>query len=124
MDSLSPVLQQELAWLAGELGAARDADVLGEVTLLKVIEACPQETGLLPLRQFVSTIAGEKRQHAADAVASVGYSRLMLSLVSWLQAGRWHERRRLPLAGARRAQLSRAQLSPAHPPLRRKSRRV
>ena len=86
-----PVLQQELAWLAGELGAARDADVLGEVTLLKVIEACPQETGLLPLRQLISSIAREKRRHAADAVASVGYSRLMLSLVSWLQAGRWHE---------------------------------
>jgi CHAD domain-containing protein len=86
-----PVLQQELAWLGGELGAARDADVLGDGTLLMVIEACPQETDLLPLRQLASTIAGEKRQHAADAVASVRYSRLMLSLVSWLQALRWHE---------------------------------
>ncbi|MGK2898658.1 MAG: CHAD domain-containing protein [Burkholderiaceae bacterium] len=86
-----PVLQQELAWLGGELGAARDADVLADGTLLKVIEACPQEADLLPLRQLASTIAGEKRQHAADAVASVRYSRLMLSLVSWLQALRWHE---------------------------------
>jgi inorganic triphosphatase YgiF len=86
-----PAQQQELAWLGGELGAARDADVLGDGTLLKVIEACPQETDLLPLRQLASTIAGEKRQHAADAVASVRYSRLMLSLVSWLQALRWHE---------------------------------
>ena len=86
-----PVLQQELAWLGGELGAARDADVLADSTLLKVIEACPQETDLLPLRHLASTIAGERRQHAADAVASVRYSRLMLSLVGWLRALRWHD---------------------------------
>lgn len=86
-----PVLQQELAWLGGELGAARDADVLAGSTLLKVIEACPQETDLLPLRQFASTIAGERRQQAAEAVASLRYSRLMLSLVGWLQAMRWHD---------------------------------
>ena len=86
-----PALQQELAWLGGELGAARDADVLADSTLLKVIEACPQETDLLPLRQLASTIAGKKRQKAAEAVASVRCSRLMLSLVGWLQALRWHE---------------------------------
>ncbi len=86
-----PVLQQELAWLGGELGAARDADVLADSTLLKVAETCPQETDLLPLRQFVSTIARQKRKQAAQAVASVRYSRLMLSLAGWLQAMRWHE---------------------------------
>lgn len=81
----------DLAWLGGELGAARDADVLADGTLPKVIEACLQETDLLPLRQLASTIAGRKRRHAAEAVASVRYSRLMLSLVGWLQALRWHE---------------------------------
>jgi len=86
-----PALQQELSWLGGELGAARDADVLADSTLPKVIEACPQETDLLPLRQFVSTIAREKRQQAAQAVASVRYSRFMLSLAGWLQAMRWQE---------------------------------
>jgi CHAD domain-containing protein len=86
-----PALKQELSWLGGELGAARDADVLADSTLPKVIEACPQETALLPLKQSASTIAGSKRQHAAAAVASVRYSHLMLSLVGWLQALRWHE---------------------------------
>jgi inorganic triphosphatase YgiF len=86
-----PTLLQELSWLGGELGAARDADVLADSTLLKVIEACPQETDLLPLGQFASTIAGERRQQAAEAVASVRYSRLMLILVGWLQAMRWHD---------------------------------
>jgi hypothetical protein len=59
--------------------------------LLKVIEACAQEANLLTLRQLASRIAGEKQQQAAAAVASVRYSRLMLSLVGRLQALRWHE---------------------------------
>lgn len=86
-----PALQAELAWLGGELGAARDADVLADGTLPKVIEACLQETALLPLRQLASTIARKKRRQAAEAVASVRHSRLMLSLVGWLQALRWRE---------------------------------
>lgn len=82
-------LQEELDWMGGALGAARDADVLADGTLPKVIEACLQETALLPLRQLASTIARKKRRQAAEAVASVRYSRLMLSLVGWFQALRW-----------------------------------
>lgn len=84
-------LQQELAWLGAELGVARDADVLADSSLAKVIEACPQAAGLLPLRQAASALAGQRRQQAAMAVASVRYSRLMLGLVGWLQASAWHE---------------------------------
>jgi CHAD domain-containing protein len=73
-------LQRELAWLHGELGAARDADVLADNTLLTGIEDCPQEPDLLPLRQLAATIAGRKRRHAAAAVASLRHSRLMLAL--------------------------------------------
>ena len=84
-------LQTELDWLAGELGAARDADVLADSTLVRVAEACPMETELLPLKQAASTIARAKRRRAAASVGSVRYSRLMLGLVAWLQGSRWHE---------------------------------
>jgi inorganic triphosphatase YgiF len=84
-------LQEELSWLGGELGAARDADVLADNTLPKVIEACPQEAELLLLRQFALANAAKKRQQAAEAVASVRQSRLLLTLFSWRQAMRWHE---------------------------------
>ena len=84
-------LQSELDWLAGELGAARDADVLADSTLVRVAEACPMETELLPLKQAASTIARAKRRRAAASVGSVRYSRLMLGLVAWLQGSRWHE---------------------------------
>lgn len=86
-----PTLEQELGWLASELGAARDADVLADGTLPKAIEICPQEAELLALRDVVSTIACEKRQQAAAAVASVRHSRLMLRLVAWLHTSHWRE---------------------------------
>lgn len=86
-----PALRRELRWLGGELGAARDADVLADSTLLTVIEACPQEAELLPLAQFASKIARHKRKQAAASVASVRCSRLMLGMLGWLQTSRWRE---------------------------------
>lgn len=86
-------LQDELAWLGGELGAARDADVLADSTLAKVAAACPLDTELQRLAQSASAMAQEKRLLAAAAVGSTRYSRLMLGLVGWLQASRWQESR-------------------------------
>ena len=84
-------LQQELGWLASELGAARDADVLAHGTLPKVLDICPPEAELLMLGEVVSMIACEKRQQAAAAVASERYSRLMRHLVAWLHTKDWRE---------------------------------
>lgn len=86
-----PALQQELAWLGGELGVARDADVLADSTLPKVIKACPKETDLLELGRYASKIAEERRQQAAEAVASARHSRFMLTLLGWIQALRWRD---------------------------------
>jgi CHAD domain-containing protein len=86
-----PALQQELGWLASELGAARDADVLAVDTLPKALEICPPEAELLMLEEVVSMIACEKRQQAAVAVASERYSRLMRHLVAWLHTKDWRE---------------------------------
>lgn len=87
-----PAAQQaELAWLGKILGAARDADVLANAILPKLIEACPHEADLLRLRQCASRIARQKRQQAARAVASVRHARLMLGLVGWVEAAHWRE---------------------------------
>ena len=91
-------LQQELAWLAAELGAARDADVLADSTLPQVCDACPTELGLLRLRQAASMIAAQRRLQAGMAVASARYCRLLLGLAGWLQASGW----RASLAGSAR----------------------
>jgi inorganic triphosphatase YgiF len=84
-------LRQELAWLGTALGAARDADVLADSTLAKVVCACPQEATLLPLVQWASSKAAAKRSEAAAAVASVRYARIMLGMAGWLEAARWRE---------------------------------
>ena len=89
---LFPVaLQGELDWLAGVLGAARDAHVLAESTLVKVAQACSKEAELSCLKQAASAAARAKRRRAQTAVGSVRYSRLMLGIVAWLQSSRWHE---------------------------------
>ena len=95
-----PPLQQELVWLGDQLGAARDADVLADSTLLKVSAACPQDAEVLRLRRFASKMAAQSRRRAGSAVASVRYSRLMLSTVDWLEASRWHEALDPPAPGA------------------------
>ena len=93
-------LQGELDWLAGELGAARDADVLADITLARMADACPTEAELLPLKQAASMIARAKRRRAGASVGSVRYSRMMLGLAAWLQSSRWRE---LPDDSARQA---------------------
>ena len=89
--SFPEALQGELDWLAGALGAARDADVLADSTLVKVAQAFSKEAELSPLKQAASTIAKAKRRRAATSVGSVRYSRMMLGIVAWLQGSRWHE---------------------------------
>ena len=84
-------LQRELEWLSGELGAARDADVLADITLARMADDCPTAAELLPLKQAASVIAKAKRQRAAAAVGSVRYTRMMLGVVAWSQSSRWRE---------------------------------
>ncbi len=84
-------LQDELDWLAGELGVARNAEVLAGSTLVSVAKACPTEPALLPLIQAASKIATAKRLRAAASLGSVRYSQLMLGLAAWLKGSRWRE---------------------------------
>ncbi len=77
-------LQSELKWLAGELGVARDADVLAGCTLARVAAACPDEASLRVLNEAALTAARIKRQRAAAALRSTRYSRLMRDLTSWM----------------------------------------
>ena len=84
-------LLHELTWLAGELGAARDADVRADTTLPRVIEACPHETGLLALEQLARETAEGMRREAATAVSSGRYARFMLGLPGWLEASGWRD---------------------------------
>jgi len=93
-------LQQELAWLSEQVGAARDWDVLASSTLQTVGDAAdPAE--LEALRHAASAKAADLHRAAAQAVASARYARFMLSFQRWLLGAAWrasldaHDRQRL-----------------------------
>jgi triphosphatase len=84
-------LDQELRWLGGELGAARDWEVLANDTLSQLMHAYPGEPALLPLQQAALAEAQARRARAGQALGSVRYARLMLRLIAWLHGARWQQ---------------------------------
>jgi inorganic triphosphatase YgiF len=117
---LPPALQAELDWLTGELGAARDADVLAASTLPKVAQACTDETALADLQQAAAALAAAKRRLAADAVADERYARLMLDLACWVQMAGWND----AIDETAQAQLTESLAERAAKILRRRHRRL
>ncbi len=90
-DVLQPpeTLQSELDWLATELGAARDWDVLVGATLPSVATVAPDETGLAELQRLAQVRAQEQHNAAAVAIQSPRYTRLILNLTRWIQGRGW-----------------------------------
>jgi inorganic triphosphatase YgiF len=83
-------LRAELRWFTGELGSARNLDVLIERVRARNVDV-PAE--MLAMRE-------EAYDAAIAAVSSSRFQRLMLDLVRWIEIGEWREskkaRRPLP----------------------------
>lgn len=77
-------LQQEIKWVAGELGAARDWEVLVHATLAEALADAPENIHADALRNTARERADENRRRAAQAVDSVRYTRLVIELNHWL----------------------------------------
>jgi triphosphatase len=84
-------LQQELDWLANELGEARDWDVLAGATLPSVARQLLNPADIDGVREAAAATANEHHRAAAAAVASPRYTRLVLGIHRWLQAMGWHD---------------------------------
>lgn len=83
-------LDDELRWIASELGAARDWEVLAGSTLQHAGEnSNPDE--ILPVRRACEEIAVNNRKDAAAAVESVRYTRLALQIALWLNRKGWRD---------------------------------
>ncbi|MDB5961958.1 MAG: hypothetical protein JWP59_3252 [Massilia sp.] len=82
-------LQAELDWLAGELGEARDWDVLSTSTLPAVAKKSLDGADLAGVQQLAAEQAQEHRQRTAAAVVSPRYTRLMLNISRWLWTRGW-----------------------------------
>ena len=81
-----PVLREDLDWIRGELGAARDWEVLALDTLGDLIEAGHAEDDLPRLQQMTLRRAARNRRRAAAAVQSDRYTHALLALGAWAQA--------------------------------------
>jgi len=79
-------LQEDLEWVAAELGATRNWEVLAFDTLNSIGKAFPEEVEALTL--VARNIAARQRRHAAIIVGSARYARLLLTLGAWIQGVR------------------------------------
>lgn len=82
---------QELDWLAAQLGAARDWDVLAGSTLPAIADLMPEEIRLIQLTQAAVDAAHERHKAAAAAVCSPRFTRLILSFTRWVLGCDWRD---------------------------------
>ena len=88
---LPPALRQDLEWLASELGAARDWDVLAESTLPTVEAAAIDTRGLATLRLAALDQTRTLHAAAAAAVGSQRYARFVRALQHWVDQRGWRD---------------------------------
>nr|WP_258181786.1 CYTH and CHAD domain-containing protein [Burkholderia multivorans] len=86
-----PGLQDELRWIASELGEARDWEVLARSTLGQALAQTEKEHERQAVERACKRVATEKRASAAAAVQSVRYTQLILQLTLWLDSARWRD---------------------------------
>ncbi|WP_268991635.1 CYTH and CHAD domain-containing protein [Paraburkholderia translucens] len=86
-----PGLQDELRWIASELGDSRDWEVLTRLTLEPAFAETDHEEERGTVEGACARITTEKRSQAAAAVDSVRYTRLMLQLTEWLDGKGWRD---------------------------------
>ncbi|MEC5408218.1 CHAD domain-containing protein [Paraburkholderia sp. MPAMCS5] len=86
-----PSFQDELRWIAGELGGARDWEVIANSTLPMAFDGAPEDTHAREVTEAARDIARQNRTRAAAAVDSARYTRLIIELARWLNQAGWRE---------------------------------
>ena len=84
-----PEISAGLKWLAGQLGPARDWDVLITETLPPLMEQFPEHKALAALHCSVVARQRHYNEIARAAVASRRYAKLLLTLNAWLEKEEW-----------------------------------
>ncbi len=91
-------LKEELRWLAGELGDARDLDVFKEDLLAPVLATYPADSALTLLAQTIDHHQTSAYDRALAALDNPRCGRLFLDFAAWLDQGDWSQ----PLSAAQR----------------------
>jgi inorganic triphosphatase YgiF len=82
---------EELKWLAGMLGPARNWDVFAANLLQPVVQALPVESELQRLAQVAEQRRRVAYELVEEAIRSQRYTATMLQLGQWLEARRWRD---------------------------------
>jgi triphosphatase len=86
--AFAPVTQ-ELKWLSGQLGPARDWDVFVTGTLAGVCAQFAAHPELIVLQEKCEQLRRHHTDAARNAVESAHYTEMMLKLGAWLNAESW-----------------------------------
>ncbi|MFL6718018.1 MAG: CHAD domain-containing protein [Burkholderiaceae bacterium] len=86
-----PDIQADLKWLAAQLGAARDWEVLAGSTLDHLHGILPKDVNITLLKDNALERARTNREQAANAVNSPRNTRLQLQFAEWVVCKRWRE---------------------------------
>jgi CHAD domain-containing protein len=85
------VIQNDLKWIASQLGAARDWEVLAGSTLDHLQGVLPKDVNVDHVRNNALERARMNREQAANAVNSPRHTRLQLQFSEWVASKQWRE---------------------------------
>jgi inorganic triphosphatase YgiF len=88
--------RDELRWLGGECGEARDLDVFATGTLEPILAQLPGDADLARLAEVAADLRGGAYARARAALSSPRYSRLVLELGAWCAGRRWRQQELTP----------------------------
>jgi inorganic triphosphatase YgiF len=88
-DAQTQAIKQELKWLAGELGPARELDVLVSRVVAPVKRQRRRWRGMPSLSQEIAERRDAALSRAQAAVQSARFRSLTLEVAAWLEAGFW-----------------------------------
>jgi inorganic triphosphatase YgiF len=82
---------EELKWLAGMLGPARNWDVFAANLLQPVVQALPVESELQRLAQVAEQRRRASYEQVEEAIRSQRYTVTMLKLAQWFETRNWRD---------------------------------
>jgi triphosphatase len=88
-DAQSEAIKTELKWLAGELGPARELEVLTNRVVAPMKRRRRRWRGMPSLSQELAERRDAALARAQDAVQSARFRALTIDIAAWLQAGQW-----------------------------------
>ncbi|MBC7686139.1 MAG: CHAD domain-containing protein [Bdellovibrionales bacterium] len=100
-------MERDVEWLMGQLGPARDWDVLAESTLPRVRHALPAQDALAEVRMAVQEKQRSLHGHVTEVASSARFETLLGELAHWVErrswrqgmSGKWRARLKLRVTG-------------------------